>query len=416
MLFDEGQDSYSDEYLWNTFFKGVQGGHFKDYRVILFCSYGSPSARPVSYKVGTPLTLHVSARVSLWPSKHSIEPIGLLLTRAEFNEVVARHERKLNLHPDLLDHFFHLTVGHVGAVIDLLRITSYQRVAEMRKGMPFTVDAFNAENPTGSLIIQLQGGPFGRGVPQARELSQDLSITSFFRTLIRDGVFEEREAEQEAVRACHRNGWIHSYINAESTTCYIFPSPLHSAYVSWLLKPSDDMPTYRSVFDLCFAAISKFKPSQMHTPIRRVGASHATDPLPEAQYQDEFYRTVFSATAGSVCISPEFASARGAHLVGRIDFFIPTVKWGIEIIRDGHQLSEHNSRFTRSGAYGAWLKSGDMTDYILLDFRTKSLRKCHPDIPNLFHIVFGDGYQTATVYDNQLKQVGGTIALLENHF
>ena len=248
----------------------------------------------------------------------------------------------------------------------------------MRKGASFTIDAFNAENPSNSLIIRLQGGAFGRGLPLDTELSQNLNIASFLRTLIRDGVFEGREAEQETAHTCHRNGWIHSYINAERMICYTFPSPLHSAHVSWLLKPSDDMPTYSTVFELCFKAISMFKPSQMHTPIRRVGAARTTNPLPEAQYQDEFYRSVFSATAGSVRISPEFASARGADRVGRIDFFIPKVKWGIEIIRDGHQLSEHNSRFKTSGAYGAWLQSGDMTDYILLDCRTKVLRKRHP--------------------------------------
>jgi hypothetical protein len=45
------------------------------------------------------------------------------------------------------------------------------------------------------------------------------------------------------------------------------------------------------------------------------------------------------------------------------------------------------SRFAKSGAYGAWLKSGDMTDYILLD----------------------------CAYNNMAKLVKGPIVLLENH-
>lgn len=38
------------------------------------------------------------------------------------------------------------------------------------------------------------------------------------------------------------------------------------------------------------------------------------------------------------------------------------------------------------------------------------------DIPNLLHAVFEDDYQVVTLYDNQLRKVGDTIALLENHF
>ena len=51
--------------------------------------------------------------------------MGILLDRVEFNEVVARRERKLNLHPDLLDNIFNWTAGHVGAIVQLLNIVSY---------------------------------------------------------------------------------------------------------------------------------------------------------------------------------------------------------------------------------------------------------------------------------------------------
>src|ERR1700691_105559 len=63
LLFDEGQDSYEDHVLWNTFFKGVSDGRYFRYRVILFCSYGSPSSRPVLYNIGTRLVLRHAARI-----------------------------------------------------------------------------------------------------------------------------------------------------------------------------------------------------------------------------------------------------------------------------------------------------------------------------------------------------------------
>ena len=52
LLFDEGQATYEDEHLWNTFFKHVHEGLFS-YHTILFCSYESASASPLNYKRGT---------------------------------------------------------------------------------------------------------------------------------------------------------------------------------------------------------------------------------------------------------------------------------------------------------------------------------------------------------------------------
>jgi hypothetical protein len=126
LLFDEGQDTYEDEHLWNTFFKRVHDG-LDNYYAVLFCSYGSPSASPLIYRKGIPPLLRSAARVSLWHDKHSI---GLLLNPTEFNEVVAGYtnkpERKLTLDPKLKAHFYDLTGGHVGAVIELLHLISNQ--------------------------------------------------------------------------------------------------------------------------------------------------------------------------------------------------------------------------------------------------------------------------------------------------
>ena len=55
---------------------------------------------------------------------------------------------------------------------------------------------------------------------------------------------------------------------------------------------------------------------------------------------------------------------------GRIDFFIRSKKWGVELLRDGVELRAHNSRFT-TGEYGTWLQNGNMKDYILIDFCSK---------------------------------------------
>ena len=197
---------------------------------------------------------------------------------------------------------------------------------------------------------------------------------AFFRTLLKDREFEMKHGEtNETVLKCHRHGWIHATLIPEGVR-YALPSPLHEACVSWKLEPRNDMPRFASLVELSLEVISRFR----LPALRRVGSA-STHP-PEAQYQDEFYHSLSSATFGNVRISPEYASAQGARVAGRIDFFIPIVKWGIEITRDGDRLLEHAARFTEAGAYGAWLESQDMNEYILLDFRTKSLRDQHPSM------------------------------------
>ena len=257
-----------------------------------------------------------------------------------------------------------------------------QRTAETRRGEPFTVEHFHNENPTHDLVQRLSGGAFERGLPTAKELSSRPDVVALFEKLLTGGAINE--SKDDAILECHRHGWIHAHETAnKESTFYTFPSPLHALCTSWRLKPMNEMPEFTYLFDLAFDVISHFKPAQLQLSICRVGP-RSTDRLLEAQYQDEFYRSLFSVTSGNVRISPEFASARGARVAGRIDFFIPAKKWGVEITRDGGRLTEHSFRFAESGAYGTRLKSGDMVDYILLDCRTSIPIKPHSGIDIFF--------------------------------
>ena len=121
LLFDEAQDTYWDECLWNNFFKSVRDS---SYRVILFCSYGSPSARPLDHKIGTPMVMHPDSRISLWPNEK--DGIGLLLNQSEFNEVVEHFSEPLHLDPIFQYQVFRWTAGHAGVTVDMLDIISQQ--------------------------------------------------------------------------------------------------------------------------------------------------------------------------------------------------------------------------------------------------------------------------------------------------
>jgi len=192
------------------------------------------------------------------------------------------------------------------------------------------VEAFHAENPTHKLVQTLCSGAFEHGLPMDRELKDQPDMVALFRNLLKYGTVDGNEDEDTAICKCHHHGWIHADQPANKTiTCYAFPSPLHTVCLSWRLQPMNDMPHLTSLFNLALDVISKFKPSQLYLPIHHV-SPRFTDKVPEAQYQDEFYRSVFTTTFGNVHLSPEFASARKACVIGCINFFIPVVKWGIE--------------------------------------------------------------------------------------
>ena len=110
-MFDEGQATYWDEYLWVAFKNTIQNSD-KPVYVILFCSYGNESVSTVA----TPLNFG-EAKVTLERVNRGLStPVGLLLDEEEFREVL-KLRPKLRLADDLRDFVYHFTRGHVGAAI-----------------------------------------------------------------------------------------------------------------------------------------------------------------------------------------------------------------------------------------------------------------------------------------------------------
>jgi hypothetical protein len=213
---------------------------------------------------------------------------------------------------------------------------------------------------------------FSRGLPKLIML-QTHGVMAVFRELLLTGSIERNKVDDD-VEYCHRHGWIQSDF-IHPTVYYTFPSPLHATYISWQLIPREIDCPFADVRDMTFSILKKFVPSQLSAPTH-IGCEFTERPL-EARYAYEFYRGLFEATHGGVRICPELLSKSGAP-DGRIDFFIPGQKWGLELTREGNGLAEHSSRFRLGGKYGVWLTSNDMVDYIILDCRVKKPRDPHP--------------------------------------
>lgn len=91
---------------------------------------------------------------------------------------------------------------------------------------------------------------------------------------------------------------------------------------------------------------------------RRIGPKCIQSP-PKAQYQDEFYCSCHARWKGPLIAYPELGMKNG-----RVDFYIPSKKWGVKLLREGDWLGQHSGPFARLGADGRDLL---LDDYIILD-------------------------------------------------
>src|SRR5258706_8295151 len=107
-----------------------------------------------------------------------------------------------------------------------------------------------------------------------------------------------------------------------------------------------------------------FSPKNLKTRGYLRSSGSMPQSIPEVQFQQEFYHACCNYTKSAMITLPECGTPKG-----RINFFIPSKKWGIELLCDGDRLLAHNERFV-GGEYGKWVQAGMMDDYIMIDFRS----------------------------------------------
>jgi hypothetical protein len=173
---------------------------------------------------------------------------------------------------------------------------------------------------------------------------------------------DDRHKSKHPLRRCLEQGWLFSETVGGGKVKYRFASQLHQLYTGWLLLRSESPIKDPDLQTFVIEVIKHFSPQNLQI---REDLSTPPQSIPEAQFQQEFYRACCVYTRGCVTTFPECGTKKG-----RIDFFIRSKKWGVEILRDGIGIREHNSRFT-TGEYGKWVDDGNMKEYILIDFRSE---------------------------------------------
>ena len=116
-----------------------------------------------------------------------------------------------------------------------------------------------------------------------------------------------------ALRDCYHNGWLQAELVPGTKTVYIFPTKIHQWYkfsiihshhysklilslsyaerLLYTAATSFPKDQFRSIKDLCFAAVRAFSCVSLSSVERGIGPGAVTRPL-EAQYQDAVRRQV----------------------------------------------------------------------------------------------------------------------------
>ncbi|KAI0002424.1 hypothetical protein BJV74DRAFT_958410 [Russula compacta] len=406
-IFDEAQSSYKDSGLWLEFFKSI--GDYSHLFAITFASYGSPSRRLFIRGHATPpFVVRDVQRVTLRRIKHDDDfgAVGLLFSRTEFDDLIRQKNFSSDYYFDtsFFDAVFHITEGHVGAILDFVEII---RTHDSYRGLKGT-----GQLSPHDLVAQLDTSStlFIRGLPP-NDKFQEPPIACTLSNMLRNGSILKSNPTNDihGVEECFSNGWLHADrvtgTNNVEDTIYVFSSPLHRWFVEWKLwayVPARPL-NIKSILELVLEVIRGFDPAILSG--KRVIDAGYTQRPPEGQYQQEFYRSCHTCRNVSLLTFPEYGTAKG-----RVDFYIPDKKWGVELLRDGDRLKEHSVRFSPSGWYGSTM---ELSDYILLDCRTTRPTHPHSGITKLFHVVFDNNYEDVTILNHSLRPLdGGEVRLL----
>ncbi|KAJ7602039.1 hypothetical protein DFH06DRAFT_1024348, partial [Mycena polygramma] len=347
VLLDEAQSTYADQDVHNTMLKTYQ----RHFVFVFFASHGSVqnvqlSTNPADVIANTPIVFDPTRRMGLRPTMNGVggRPIlGLYFTRDEYATLL-KHQADLTpkLAPDLQDYIFELSGGHVGVIKSLMGVVTSQSV---RFTVLFCTSAHSPQHliegqrTSGNLLIQ--NGPFIYPVGEVPEVAHQAHKLGWLIT-------EAEDPEENRVRVD-------------------FPSPLHRACLGYLLMGEEVPP-----LDVLKLTLREFLlqviPCFSGNALLRANPGELS--VPEAQYHNEFYRACSERTGGrGMWLLPEFGNSEGKR--GRIDFFMGSVGWGIEFLREGDRM-DHLARFGQDGAYHVWTKNHAIKEWVVLDCRMQS--------------------------------------------
>ncbi|KAL2802486.1 hypothetical protein BJX63DRAFT_414925 [Aspergillus granulosus] len=413
ILIDEAQTSYGDSKFWNRIIKSLlnEDLNFRDIRVCLFSSYGSPSTG-VECVYYTPAHLGPQQRVTL-----TIQPkgpaISLFFTVPEaydaMDHIVARRHPKVHttLDDDAKAYLFSLTNGHPGGIKSMLDFILAKRHSYINHGEKIitkdkVLDSIKIDENDIWTFLENTGSVF-RSFPTTSKLTKE-SREVLVKVLETGSIEMEPDKKDEGLERCYRKGWLHKTLREDGAEACVLPSRLHEKWVEHLIGQADKpLPSHiQSLRVLIMTTLRGFSSSILRaSSAGKILSSSASYRPVEAQYQDEFYRAFNQVMGRGVSISSEWSRTRD----GRVDFWIKQKKWAIELLRDHNRIDEHIARFHKDGKYYDWIKDNMVSDWIVVNCATSMPAKASQE-SRLIHAIFDPKYEGVHLLDNRLKMIG----------
>uniref|UniRef100_A0A0W0FSD3 Uncharacterized protein n=1 Tax=Moniliophthora roreri TaxID=221103 RepID=A0A0W0FSD3_MONRR len=322
--------------------------------IVLFALYDSPpqsTSQSQTCQYGTPHRIPGRALIGLIPTTQVTHSI--LFTEAEYSSFLSRVEKGLSsekrwprLDEDLQDYFFKISKGHIDVTTSLFYMATTAKMDAKFKYLPRLYVNFMVYWESQDRFMQAiknDADNFCRGLP-AEHMS-----TAWTKTEL-----SSPDPEQaEALQFMKTQGWMYVYESPNDDTAIRFPSPLHLSWFSNKLLANTTLPPDLASmpFETFWQTVlRRFSPAAFRSPphaeVAKSGASFV-----EAQYQNQFYRSIYALTEGAMAVSPEYGQYTQREQ-GRIDFFVASKKWGFELLRDSDRIKNY---LDSGGAYHPWI-------------------------------------------------------------
>ncbi|CAB4395377.1 unnamed protein product [Rhizophagus irregularis] len=164
------------------------------------------------------------------------------------------------------------------------------------------------------------------------------------------------------------NKYIHSGLNVQTKNRFQFTAPLMRSVLGIHLYSVPYDKRYHLLDDGSFEEFLLRSLERMKSSVLRSSLSKASDKfdsrLVEQMWQNEWYRSANTVLPDDVTISSNIGGLYGTNAY--LDFYVNgKLQWGVEILREGTDMSEHAARFGPNGRYNTI----PFNEIAVIDFR-----------------------------------------------
>ena len=360
IIIDEAQILYSRAKLfWETIKKLVQVRNELSPLVIFFAAYGEGSTGAISTPINFP---------------NSLNFVDISVTDEELLELFRNYDTirgsAVPLNDDMKNFVIKMTGKHIGLIIGTLNYL-YDEMRSIKSNKPREQLSYLLSR---KFINQIQAT---RAVPDTTD-ERKRPLIQEEKSIIMSIIDNDNYRVEYDRANPHMNRLIRDGFLINDNTYLSFASPLiKDIFVARLLSAplgDQDFKT-NDMNSFIENTIRKMRNSAIINSLSR----SPDGTLLERHWQNEFYRAASLSLGNRYYISPDVGRVFGSS--GFIDFYINgTLKWAIEITREGDKIKEHEERFTK-GIYKTMIDDGNIVKYGIIDFRNNSMeiRNVRPD-------------------------------------